>query len=42
MRNYKTWDQAIFFCIFFPRKKKRKKKNRLIAGYSTVSRMMII
>ena len=36
MRNYKTCDQAIFFCIFFPAKKK-KEKNRLIAGYSTIS-----
>ena len=26
MRNYKTCDQAIFFCIFFPAKKKKKKK----------------
>ena len=37
MRNYKTCDQAIFFCIFFPAKKKKKEKNRLIAGYSTSS-----
>ena len=32
MRNYKTCDQA----------KKKNEKNRLIAGYSTISRMMII
>ena len=37
MRNYKTCDQAIFFLYFFPRQKKKKEKNRLIAGYSTIS-----
>ena len=44
MRNYKTCDQAIFFCIFFPAKKKKKEKNRLIAGYSTSSslRSMVV